>query len=170
MEVVEHSRTQRYVSRALKYTFIPLIPKCDKPDSFFSDFRPISLCNLVNKINTKMISNGLKAIMEKVISKEQFGLLDSRHILDVIGATQECLHSIKTKNLDALILKMDLVKAYDKVTWVFLILLQIGVPLVFVDWMMVCIRYDCFVLLINGFPSKYCKCYKGLGKASLYPL
>ena len=40
-------------------------------------------------------------------------------IMETIGVTQECLHSIKTKKLDALILKVDVVKAYGRVVWVF---------------------------------------------------
>ena len=40
--------------------------------------------------------------------------------MDVIGILEECLHTIKTRNLDALILKMALVKAYERVDWVFL--------------------------------------------------
>ena len=42
--------------------------------------------------------------------------------------TQEVLHTIKTKKLDALILKIDIIKAFNRVNWVFLrlILLQVG--------------------------------------------
>jgi hypothetical protein len=44
---------------------------------------------------------------------------------------QEVLHSIKVKNKKALVLKLDLVKAYDRVDWDFLrlVLLQIGLSL-----------------------------------------
>ena len=42
---------------SLNSTFITLIPKKDSLDTFY-DFRPISLCNLVYKMVTKVIVDG----------------------------------------------------------------------------------------------------------------
>ena len=55
--------------------------------------------------------------------------------MEPIGIVQEALHSIKTKNSCALILKLDLVKAFDRVNWTFirLVLIQIGIPLLAVN-------------------------------------
>jgi hypothetical protein len=55
LEVVEESRRIGKVSGALNATFIELIPKSDKPNSF-GGFRPTELCNLVYKIITKILS------------------------------------------------------------------------------------------------------------------
>jgi hypothetical protein len=119
LEVVEESRRLGKVSGALNATFIALIPKSDKPD-YFGGFRPIALCNLVYKIITKIIAARLKTSLSVGISKEQFGFLEGRQITDVIGVVHEALHSIKVKNIKALVLKLDLVKAYDRVDWGFL--------------------------------------------------
>jgi hypothetical protein len=59
LEVVEELRMLGKVSGAMNATFIALIPKSDKPDSF-GGFRPISLCNLVYKIISKIIATRLK--------------------------------------------------------------------------------------------------------------
>jgi hypothetical protein len=72
LEMVEESRRKGRVSGALNATFIALIPKSDKPDSF-GGFRPISLCNLVYKIITKIIVARIKTSLSVGISKEQFG-------------------------------------------------------------------------------------------------
>jgi len=63
------------------------------------------------------------------------GFPNDRKIIDVIGITHEVIHSIKKSDLDALLLKMDLVKAYDRVDMVYLIvlLLQIGLPVLATD-------------------------------------
>ena len=53
--------------------------------------------------------------MDSLISREQFVFLKNRQIVEPIGITQEILHSVKTKNTCALILKLDLVKAFDGV-------------------------------------------------------
>ena len=38
-------------------------------------------------------------MLSKYISKEQFGFLDNKQILNAIGTTKERLHSVKTKKL-----------------------------------------------------------------------
>jgi len=74
VNLVEGSRNMGYVHPHLKSTYITLIPK-KKTLYTFSDFRPISLCNLVYKIISKTISNRLKPILSKFISPQQYGFL-----------------------------------------------------------------------------------------------
>ena len=69
LNVVECSRLTGRVTSSLNYTFLSLIPKKDKPNSFV-DFRPISLCNLVYKLITKIIALKLKPHLDKSISQE----------------------------------------------------------------------------------------------------
>jgi hypothetical protein len=74
LDMVEESRRQGRVTGALNATFIALIPKTDKPDSF-GGFRPIALCNLAYKIITKIIATRIKTALSVGISKEQFSFL-----------------------------------------------------------------------------------------------
>lgn len=53
--------------RMLYFTFIVLIPKVNSPRKI-SEFKPISLCNVVYKIGSKMIANRLKPFMNDIIS------------------------------------------------------------------------------------------------------
>jgi hypothetical protein len=76
-DMVEETRRKGKVTGALNATFIALIPKSSKPDSF-GGFKPIALCNLVYKIISKIIATRLKTCMSFGISKEQFGFLDGR--------------------------------------------------------------------------------------------
>jgi hypothetical protein len=69
LEVVEESRVKGKIIGAINATFVELIPKSDKPKSF-DGFRPISLCNLVYKVISKIIAVGIKAFLSKGISKE----------------------------------------------------------------------------------------------------
>lgn len=78
------------------------------------------MCNLLYKLITKIIAERLKPVLGKFILVEQFGFIPNRQILDVVGIVQEILQSVKSKKLSALILKLDLEKAYDKVDWSFL--------------------------------------------------
>lgn len=112
LSMIEFSRFEGFMYNGLNSTFLTLIPKCSKPSSL-SDYMPIALCNMAYKVVTNIIANLLKQKLVEVISKEQFGFLFNRQILDAVGVSQEILHTIKSKNLKALIHKMDLVKAYD---------------------------------------------------------
>jgi hypothetical protein len=114
LEMVEESMKKGRVFGALNATFLSLIPKSDNPGSF-RDFRPTTLCNLVYKIITKIIAKRIKSTLSFGVSKEQFGFLKGRQITDAIGIVQEALHSVKVKNIKAMVLKLDLIKDYDKV-------------------------------------------------------
>jgi hypothetical protein len=98
------------------------------------------------------------------ISKEQFGFLEGRQITDAIGIVQEALHTIKTKNQKAMVLKLDLIKAYDRVDWGFLrlVLLQVGLSLEVTDWIMGCVTSANYAVLINGKPTTFLKSSRGL--------
>ena len=55
LRVVEDSRKLGKIPAVFNTTFIALIPKTDQPKTF-DDFRPISLCNYIYKIISKIIS------------------------------------------------------------------------------------------------------------------
>lgn len=99
----------------------------------------------------------LKNVLSDSISSEQFGFLKDGKIHDAVGVAQQCLHSLKMKHKKAFVLKIDLIKAYDEINWDFLrlILLQIGIQLVVVHWIIACITSASFVVLVNGSPSEF---------------
>jgi hypothetical protein len=83
-KVVEESRSTGHIPGALNATFFALIPKVSKPDTF-NDFRPISLCNFVYKVISKIIASRIKDKLASSISFEQFGFLKDRLIFDACG-------------------------------------------------------------------------------------
>ena len=59
IRVVEDSRLNRTILRALNTSFISLIPKQDNAQTP-EKYRPIALCNIVYKIISKFVANRLK--------------------------------------------------------------------------------------------------------------
>lgn len=114
LRVVEESRASGRLETTIISTFIALIPKLGNLTTF-DEFHPISLCNCLYKIIAKIIANILKPIISKHILPEQFVFLKDRQIHEVVGTTQEVLHSLHSKKGKDMIMKVDLSKAFDKV-------------------------------------------------------
>lgn len=154
--MVEEIKAQGKMLGSLNSTFLDLIPKSDHPTTF-GDFRHVSLCNMLYKIVAKVIAMRIENLLSNNISPEEFGFLKDKHIREVVGVTQEAIHSIKTRNQAAFILKIDLVKAYDKASWTFiqLMLLHLGFSNQATKWVMSCVNIPHFVMLINGVASNF---------------
>jgi len=118
-QVVEESRTLHWLLPSLNSTFIALIPKEESnitPDKF----RPISLCNVIYKVISKVIANRLKPLLPLLISPEQSRYVEGRQILDGIILSHEIIHSLKHIKQVGMILKLDLSKAFDKLNWIYI--------------------------------------------------
>jgi hypothetical protein len=87
-----------------------------------------------------------------------------------VGASQESLHSIKQKKQQALILNLDLLKAYDLINWDFLTLIlhRAGFSLATIKWIMSCVSSVSYAVMINGELFSFFNRDKGLRRG--YPL
>lgn len=105
------------VLESLKSTFIVLFPIVKQP-RMVSDFRHISLCNVIYKLISKVLVNWLKIFLAKAIPESQSSFLTGRLISDNVLVAFETLHYLKRKTqgkLGYMALKLDMSKAYDRV-------------------------------------------------------
>lgn len=94
----------------------------------------------------------------------QAGFLKDRSIHDAVASTQEILHSIHTQKMKALVMQIDLSKAYDRVDWglLRLILYKIGLDRDLVNWIMGCVCNTSMAIIINGVATVFFKPGRGL--------
>ena len=101
-------------------SFITLVPKVPDPQNL-NDFRPISLIGCVYKIVVKLLSNRLKRIMPEIIDERQSAFVAGRQLLHSTIIANEVVEEAKRGNKAFLVFKADFERAYDSVSWDFLI-------------------------------------------------
>lgn len=103
--------------QVLNHTFITLISKKNHL-AIIADYRPISLCNVLYKLISKVLANRLKVLLLCLISKSQNAFVPRRLITDNILVAYDVIHFLKRKskgNQGFMSLKFDMSKAYDRV-------------------------------------------------------
>eukprot|EP00253_Pinus_taeda_P012133 PITA_12133 len=155
VEIVEDSRRNKTILKALNTSFIALIPKQDNAQTP-ERYRPIALCNVVYKIISKVVANRLKPLLPTLISGEQIGYVEGRQILDNIIQAHKVIHSLTCNNRVGMIMQLDIAKAYDKVNWMYIkkLLATFGFDHNSVRWVMALVTTSSFSILANGSPSE----------------
>jgi hypothetical protein len=122
--------------REVNFTDICLIPKVEHPENI-QQFRPISLCNTIYKIVSKVLTNRIKQTISRVVSPHQTGFIPGRSIHENIVVAQEMAHSMRkmTGRVGYFAIKVDLSKAYDRLNWDFIhhTLVEVGYPREWID-------------------------------------
>jgi hypothetical protein len=77
-------------------TCIALIPKTKNSISV-NEYRPISLCNVVYKVLSKILAKRLKIILLNIISCFQSAFISGRLITDNFVAAYETMHTMQTR-------------------------------------------------------------------------
>ncbi|GAU37589.1 hypothetical protein TSUD_365100 [Trifolium subterraneum] len=152
-EMINQAFTTGQLNPTLAETLICLIPKVDCP-KHFKDFRPISLCNTLYKLITKILVNRLRPMLDSIIGPFQSSFLPGRGTCDNAIILQEIIYNMqksKAKKGDVAY-KIDLEKAYDNVNWNFLrsCLHDFGFPQLTVKLIMHCVSSSSLSLIWNG--------------------
>jgi hypothetical protein len=150
----------------LNLTHIALIPKVTTP-TCVTEFRPISLCNALYKLISKVLANRLKRVLPSLVAPTQSAFVLGRLITDNILAAYETLHTMHTHikgKKGFIVVKLDMSKAYDRVEWGFLeeTMRWMGFAPRWIHLIMMCVTMVKYSILVNGEPCGNIKPSRGL--------
>lgn len=138
-------------------TVVALIPKVPMPETL-NHLRPISCCNFIYKVISKVIVCRLRKFMGDIITPNQSTFIGGRLIQDNLIVAQEVFHALKKKEgigRDGIAIKLDMNKAYDRVEWGFLeaVLKAYGFNEKWVTTVMKLVTSVTYKYKVNGFLS-----------------
>lgn len=147
----------------LNEALITLIPK--KPDaSTLFDYRPISLIHLVAKLFAKVLSLRLGPRLGELVSTNQSAFIAGRSVHDNFILVQQTARHLHRLKLPRVLLKLDIARAFDSVSWPFLlqVLEHLGFGPRWREWISILISTASTRVMINGVPGPPIDHHQGL--------
>ena len=135
-------------------TYITLVPKTKSPTKM-TEYKPISLCNVVYKLISKVLANRLKVTLPQLITENQSVFLSERLITDNVLVAFEVMHYLEHKRDGKdcyMAVKLDMSEAYNRVKWGFIekVMERMGFHERWIALVMHCISTISYYILMNG--------------------
>ncbi|CAA0406061.1 unnamed protein product [Arabidopsis thaliana] len=141
-----------FIPKGVNTTILALIPK-KKTAREMKDYRPISCCNVIYKVISKLIANRLKKLLPDFISPNQSAFVKDRLLMENVLLASEIVKDYHKDTISPRsAIKIDISKAFDSVQWPFLIstLTALNLPPRFIKWIELCITTASFSVQVNG--------------------
>lgn len=150
--------------RQVNATVIALIPKVTGASKLV-DFRPISLCNTVYKVISRILASRLRMFTSDAVQRNQVGFVKGRQLCEnVLLASKLVVDFHKSRPSSRGCLQVDITKAYDNVNWSLIlnILKAFQLPKIFTSWIYLCISTPLYSIALNGELQGFFQGKKGL--------
>ena len=106
--------------KKLNSAYITLIPK--KANAVqVKEYRPISLVHSFAKLVTKILANRLASQLDVMVSPNHIAFIKKRFIQDNFMMVQQMVKFLHSQKQPRILLKLDITKAFDSVSWAFLL-------------------------------------------------
>ena len=142
-------------------TLVPKFPGATK----ISGFRPISCLNTVYKVISRLLVARVKPFLQDLILPCQTAFVKDRLLVENTVLASELVHGYhKNKGPKRIIIKVDIAKAFDTLSWEFLFscLDSMQIPRHFLSMLKTCICTTSFMVGYNGTVNGYFKGRRGL--------
>ncbi|KAF3777763.1 Transposon TX1 uncharacterized protein [Nymphaea thermarum] len=140
-----------------------LVPKRLNPTNV-THFRPISILGTPYKIIAKLLSLRLAPVMPSIINPFQVAFVKGRRLQDAVVLANKVVHSLYCLRLPSFILKLDISKAFDSVSWEFLsdLLTRLAFGPSFRQWIMSLVTGAQLAVSFNGKCGDFFSLERGL--------
>ena len=141
-----------FLPKGINSTILALIPKKTEA-TCMKDYLPISCCNVLYKVVSKIIANRLKVVLPSMITESQSAFIKGRLSMEnVLLATELVKDYHKPDISPRCTMKIDISKAFDSVQWDFVLksLKVMGFPETFIHWIRLCITTPSFSVQVKG--------------------
>jgi hypothetical protein len=147
----------------INYGLISLIPKLKEANNI-KQCKPICLLGVDYKWFTKVLTMRLTVVSDNIINKIHTTFLPGRNILEGVVVLHETLHEMRRKKGKGIIMKLDFEKAYDKVSWPFLmeVLERNFFPLKWIELIQHAVTGGRVGINLNREPGNFFRTLKGL--------
>jgi hypothetical protein len=147
----------------LNSAYITLIPKLEGVDKV-KDFRPISLIHSFAKLMTKLMANRLASQLQHLVSPNQSAFIKKRFIQDNFMLVQHTARFLQQQKQPRIMIKLDISKAFNSVSWPFLIevLIRLGFGQIWCNVVCGLLSSSSTQILLNGCPREVIYHRRGL--------
>jgi hypothetical protein len=155
----------------LNSAYVTLLPKKSEAIEV-KDFRPISLIHSFAKIVTKILANRLAPKLPDLVSVNQSAFVKGRSIHDNFVMVQQTAKAIYGQKVSRVLLKLDIGKAFDSVSWTFLfeVLRHLGFGPLWCGIISRVLSSSTTRVLVNGEPEDIIHHRRGLRQGTPCPL
>ncbi|KAG7579308.1 Reverse transcriptase domain [Arabidopsis thaliana x Arabidopsis arenosa] len=153
-----------FLPKGVNSTILALIPKKLEVKEM-KDYRPISCCNVIYKVISKILANRLKKLLPSFIAGNQSAFVQDRLLIENLLLATELVKDYHKDSISGrCAIKIDISKAFDSVQWSFLqnVLAAMDFPPEFVHWIMLCITTASFSVQVNGELAGFFQSSRGL--------
>ena len=155
LDAWNYSHEQGILPEDQRVSCITLLPKSGKDLNKIENWRPITLTNCDLKIFTKLLSNRVSKVLDKLISPAQTAYVPGRVVHDNLRTFEFYKNYCSTNNVEGLLISLDAKKAFDSVSHKYLheVLKRYGFSDNFISTVKLLYRDIKAYILINGYKS-----------------
>jgi hypothetical protein len=125
---------------------------------------PISLVHSFTKLVTKMLANRLAGRLQEMVSSNQSAFIKKRFIQNNFMLVQHMARFLHQQRQPRILFKLDISKAFDSVSWAFLIevMRRLGFGTIWCDMIRGLLATSSTQIMLNGVPGDFIVHQRGL--------